>query len=51
LTISKGKWKVVPARAKVSSEVDGLVSESAKVVVNTPLTHHAHSVTSVSLGR
>jgi hypothetical protein len=38
-TISKRRQKAAPTRAKVFSEVDGLVSESAKVIVNTPLTH------------
>jgi hypothetical protein len=51
LTISKGKRKVAPAKAKVFSEVDGLVSHSVKVVINMQLTHSAHSVTSASRGR
>jgi hypothetical protein len=50
-TISKRKWKVVPVRAKVFSEVDGPVSDSTEVVVNIQLTHHAHSATGVSLRR
>jgi hypothetical protein len=41
-TISKGKQKVAPARAKVFSEVDGPVSDSTEVIINMPLTHHAH---------
>jgi hypothetical protein len=50
-TISKGKRKVVPAKIKVFSEVDRLVSDSAKVVVNKQLTHNAHSVTGVLHGK
>jgi hypothetical protein len=38
LTVSKGKQKAAPARAKMYSEVDGPVNDSAKVVVNIPLT-------------
>jgi hypothetical protein len=51
LTVSKGKWKVVPAKTKVFSEVDGLVSYSFEVVINMQLTHNAHSATGVSCGR
>jgi hypothetical protein len=50
-TISKGKWKVAPARAKVFSEVDGPVSDPVEVVVNTQLIHHAHSATVASCRR
>jgi hypothetical protein len=46
-TISKGKQKVVPAKTKVFSKVHGPISQSAKVIVNMQLTHHAHSATSV----
>jgi hypothetical protein len=49
-TIGKGKQKVAPMKMKVYSKVDGPVSESGEVV-NMQLTHHAHSVTSVSLKR
>jgi hypothetical protein len=51
LTIGKGKRKVALARAKVFSEVDGPVSDSGDVVINTPLTYCAHSATGASLGR
>jgi hypothetical protein len=51
LTIGKGKQKASPTKTKVFSEVHGLVSQSAEVVVNTQLTHHAHSATSVSCTR
>jgi hypothetical protein len=50
-TIRKGKRKVAPARAKVFSEVHGLVSYPAKVIVNMQLILNAHSATSVSCGR
>jgi hypothetical protein len=50
-TIGKGKQKVAPIRAKVFSEVDGPVSDSAEVIVNMPLIHHAHSATGDSPGR
>jgi hypothetical protein len=50
-TVSKGKWKVAPTRAKVFSEVDRLVSDSAKVVINRQLVHHAHSAAGASHGR
>jgi hypothetical protein len=51
LTVGKGKQKAVPARAKVYSEVDGPVSDSARVVVNMELIHHAHSATGALRGR
>jgi hypothetical protein len=34
-TVGKGKRKAVASRAKVYGEVDGPVSNSAKVVINT----------------
>jgi hypothetical protein len=46
-TIGKGKRKAAPTRAKVFSKVDGPVSNSAEVAINTQLTHNAHSVTGV----
>jgi hypothetical protein len=50
-TIDKWKQKVAPAKTKVFSEVHGPVSQSAKVVINMQLTHHAHSATGVSCAR
>jgi hypothetical protein len=38
-TIGKGKRKAAPVRAKVFSDVDGLVSNSTEVDINMQLTH------------
>jgi hypothetical protein len=50
-TISKGKHRAAPAKTKVFSKVYGLVSHSAKVIINTQPTHNAHSVTGALHGR
>jgi hypothetical protein len=50
LTVSKGKWKAVPARAKVYSEVDGLVSHLPQLT-SICANIYAYSATDVSHGR
>jgi hypothetical protein len=50
LTVSKGKWKVAPARAKVYAEVDCLVSNLPKSL-SIHANIYAHSATGVLRGR